>query len=186
MNRRGLKLKWFVRRFGKSERDPKQRWQNSWPACLGLMLLTLTIAFFFTREYVLLRNAQIEEASFTLLRAEHYHRPDRGMDVDKLYLYSVDGTKYIVEQSNISVSEIKACLEVLREGMRIDVLTANDGVRELTADGEVLLSRETTAERAGRTTVLAIVMGILMFAGSIVMALRTTALYIKKRKGWNF
>ena len=179
-------LKRFVRRFGTARHGKNVEWTNSRIACAVVVAFALFFSLMMVRQYFILTDENLQEESFVLLKAEHYHRERRRSDTDELYLYSADSVQYTVEDAVISASEIEQFLTVLEPGMQIDVLLCGDSVRELVADGQLLLSKELTGERARRSAKAGVVLAAFVAVCGVATSVRLVALQIKKRKGWNF
>lgn len=187
-------LEKFVRLFASAsleeKRDMSSKPKNSdkllWD-CLAYMLVCFLLIAFVLGDILAVFDTEWKPESFVLERAEHYHQDrSKGADVDELYLYSADGRKYAVEDNSIYVGEIEAILAKIEPGMQIDVLLAKNGIRELTADGEMLLPREVTAKHVWSEARSSLAFAAIPFFLGIYAVLRAVALYIKKRKGWNF
>lgn len=180
-------LKRFVRRFGRSVHKSNLQWYNSRLECVLYALVILTVAVFFGRGAFTTVNTPLAPESFTLRYAqEHRNYKRKAPDDYELRMYSADEKVYIVSDDNIRQREIREFLEILQPGMQIDVLVGSDGVRQLTADGMVLLSKEVTAARAmtAATMIMAFVGALAIL--EIFLWIRIVALHVKKRKGWNF
>ena len=180
-------VKRFVRWFGKSVHKKNMEWYNSRLECVLYAVVILALAFFFGREAFAAINTPLVPESFTLQYAEEHHNYKRKASDDyELRMHSTDGKTYIVDSDNIRRRETQDILEILQPDMQIDVLMGNDGVREVVADGQLLLSQEVTARRAMTTATLK-----LFFVGVLVVSdaflwIRFAVLCIKKKKGWNF
>lgn len=185
--KREEKLERFVRMFGEEYRGMnKNKWANSVGGCGFYGVIWLLIVLIGTGYFVYQRFAPIEQVSFSLRFASENITYRRGEDECDLNLYGQDGEAYVVESENIERSEVFRILAVLRPGMQIDVLVGGNGICELIADGEVLLSQETAAENARDSERW--VIGALVLFGFLDLWLwiRFAALRIKERKGWNF
>lgn len=179
-------MRWFVKKFGKREHDRRYPASNSIAVCAVMGLLSMVMVFGFGLKALAALDATLEPESFVLQSAELHHVKRRGHDRNELRLISETGAEYVVEDDNIQTYEIEVILGVLEPGMQIDVQLARDGVREIVADGEVLLDRETTFERARMSGILwGAITAFMVFIG-VQLVLRAIALHIKKRKGWNF
>lgn len=187
-------LERFVRLFGSAsfeeERDMSSKPKNSDKPlmdCLAYAVVCFFLTVFVLGDFIAVFDTEWRAESFVLESAEHYHRNrSKGSDVDELYLCSADGKKYAVENNSISVGEIETILNELESGMQIDVLLARNGIRELTADGEMLLSREVTQKHIRSAAGRALIFAAVPFFLGIYAVLRAIALFIKRRKGWNF
>ena len=160
---------------------------NSWRDCLAFGAICLFLAVWLFSESHTVFDTDWFSESFVLESAQHYHRDgNKGSNVDELHLYSTDGRVYEVDSDSISLSEIKTVLAALESGMQIDVLLAKNGIRELVAGGEVLLSRETTQRHLRSDFRRSTVFAAIPFFLGVYAILRAVALSIKKRKGWKF
>lgn len=187
-------LEKFVRLFGSDsfmenrEMSSKlETSENSWRDCLGFAVICFFLVAWMVGDILAVFDTDWNPESFVLKNAQHYHRDgNKGSDVDELHLYSADGGVYVVGSDSISVREIKVILEELEPGMQIDVQLAKNGIRELTADGEVLLSREVTQRHVRSNFRSSVAFAAIPFFLGIYAILRGAALYIKKQKGWKF
>jgi len=187
-------LEKFVRLFAgtslEEERDMTSRPKNSDKPlrdCLAYVVVCLFLIAFMLGDILAAFDTDWTEESFILERAEHYHQvKSKGPDVDELHLYGTDGRKYTVGNNSIYVTEIESILTRLESGMQIDVLLAKNGVRELTADGEMLLSREVTQKHIWAEARSSLIYAAIPFFLGVYAVLRAIALIIKQQKGWKF
>lgn len=179
-------LKRFVRLFGGAKHGEKQEWLNSRIACAVMAAVCLLFSLMPISHYRTAADDTLRQESFVLLDAEHHHVRRRRSDIDELYLYSMDGEKYTIENEWIRTSEIMEFLEILKPGAQIDLLMSGNSVRELTVDGEILLPKEVTAERGKHVAASIGIIGVIMAVGNVYLCIHIIALHIKKQKGWNF